>query len=133
MPLHRCLVVDTYPVAMERFITTHCLAFHTSKTGIPAMRELGSSSAAELTVSLAPITIARSILLISITLSGMKDFKVLTSVGEIVVNFLHLKYNIVGDTSLSQQHIELSWHTTSYGVDSKTNLDSVFTVMIILK
>lgn len=31
-----------------------CLAFHTFSTGIPAMELLGSSSAAELTVSLAP-------------------------------------------------------------------------------
>lgn len=37
-----------------------CLASQTCNTGIPAIIELGSSSAAELTVSLAPITIARS-------------------------------------------------------------------------
>ncbi len=35
--------------------TTTCLAFHTCSTGIPAMSEFGSSSAALFTVSLAPI------------------------------------------------------------------------------
>ena len=38
-----------------------CLAFHTSKTGIPAIEELGSSKADELTISLAPTTITKSV------------------------------------------------------------------------
>lgn len=38
-----------------------CLDFQTSSTGIPAMIELGSSWAAEFTVSLAPITRTRSV------------------------------------------------------------------------
>ena len=38
-----------------------CPDFHTSNTGIPAMMELGSSWAAEFTVSLAPITRVRSV------------------------------------------------------------------------
>lgn len=38
-----------------------CLDFHTSSTGMPAMMELGSSCAAEFTVSLAPITRVKSV------------------------------------------------------------------------
>lgn len=38
-----------------------CLDFHTSSTGIPAMMELGSSWAAEFTVSFAPMTNTRSV------------------------------------------------------------------------
>lgn len=52
----------------DKLIFTHactrcltCLDFQTSSTGIPAMIELGSSWAAEFTVSLAPITRVRSV------------------------------------------------------------------------
>lgn len=52
----------------DNLIITHactrcltCLDFQTSRTGIPAMIELGSSWAAEFTVSLAPITRVRSV------------------------------------------------------------------------
>ena len=38
-----------------------CFAFQTSRTGMPAITELGSSWAAEFTVSFAPITRARSV------------------------------------------------------------------------
>src|SRR5260221_4432811 len=46
---------------MLRFITTTFFAFHTSSTGMPAMGLEGSSCAAGLTMSLAPITIATSV------------------------------------------------------------------------
>lgn len=52
----------------DNFNSTHsctrcltCLDFQTSRTGIPAMIELGSSWEAEFTVSLAPITRTRSV------------------------------------------------------------------------
>lgn len=52
----------------DNLIITHactrcltCFDFQTSSTGIPAMIELGSSWAAEFTVSLAPITRVRSV------------------------------------------------------------------------
>lgn len=53
----------TFDLRCKNIETTRqtCLDFHTSSTGIPAMMELGSSCAAELTVSLAPITSARSV------------------------------------------------------------------------
>lgn len=38
-----------------------CLDFHTSRTGMPAIIELGSSCAAEFTVSLAPMTSVKSV------------------------------------------------------------------------
>lgn len=45
-----------YPEAMDRLNTTTCSASHTRSTGIPAMGLAGSSIAAGLTVSLAPMT-----------------------------------------------------------------------------
>lgn len=52
----------------DNLIITHactrcltCLDFQTSSTGMPAMIELGSSWEAEFTVSLAPITMTRSV------------------------------------------------------------------------
>ncbi len=42
-------------------MTIHYLDFQTSMTGIPAMAEFGSSMADELTISLAPTTITRSV------------------------------------------------------------------------
>merc|ERR1711972_585314 len=55
------LSTAAYPTPSDLFITTTWPAFHTRRTGIPAIMELGSSSAAELTVSLAPMTRARSV------------------------------------------------------------------------
>lgn len=53
MMLHWCLYIyKTKPT---------CLDFHTSRTGMPAIIELGSSCAAELTVSLAPMTSVKSV------------------------------------------------------------------------
>merc|ERR1719483_1261225 len=71
------------------------------------MMELGSSSAAELTVSLAPITRDKSVS------------------GEVVVKFIHLHYNIVWHTSFSKQYIELSRHSASDWVDTKPNFLSL--------
>ncbi|KAK1738698.1 hypothetical protein QTG54_010728 [Skeletonema marinoi] len=50
------LSTPAYPAARLLFITITCFEFHTRKTGIPAISEFGSSSAALFTVSLAPIT-----------------------------------------------------------------------------
>ncbi len=76
---HPVVVIKSSPVVkssiplylfglQDNLIITHactrcltCLDFQTSRTGIPAMIELGSSWAAEFTVSLAPITRTRSV------------------------------------------------------------------------
>ena len=50
-----------YPAAIERLKTMTSLAFQTSSTGIPAIGEVGSSTAAGLTVSLAPMTRTTSV------------------------------------------------------------------------
>mmetsp|Transcript_14858 Transcript_14858/g.42057 ORF Transcript_14858/g.42057 Transcript_14858/m.42057 type:complete len:265 (-) Transcript_14858:260-1054(-) len=55
------LSTPAYPAANDRFITITCFEFQTRKTGMPAIWELGSSSAAELTVSFAPITNVKSV------------------------------------------------------------------------
>ena len=49
------LSTPAYPTRRLRFMTTVCLAFQTSNTGIPAMGLSGSVCAAGLTVSFAPI------------------------------------------------------------------------------
>ena len=46
---------------MERLNTTTSFAFHTCSTGMPAIGEPGSSAAAGLTVSFAPITSTTSV------------------------------------------------------------------------
>ncbi len=46
---------------MLRFMTIDVFAFHTSSTGMPAIGLVGSSCAAGLTMSLAPMTIATSV------------------------------------------------------------------------
>mmetsp|Transcript_19926 Transcript_19926/g.28034 ORF Transcript_19926/g.28034 Transcript_19926/m.28034 type:complete len:203 (+) Transcript_19926:488-1096(+) len=56
---------------MDRFMKMTCLDFQTWMTGMPAMPLLGSSSAALLTVSFAPITIATSISSISSLISSI--------------------------------------------------------------
>mmetsp|Transcript_24032 Transcript_24032/g.77162 ORF Transcript_24032/g.77162 Transcript_24032/m.77162 type:complete len:325 (+) Transcript_24032:1279-2253(+) len=58
---------------MERFITITFLASHTCSTGMPAMIELGSSMAAELTVSLAPTTRQMSVSLKSSLISSISS------------------------------------------------------------
>ena len=49
-----------YPAARLRFITITCFALQTRSTGMPAISLFGSSSAALLTVSFAPMTRATS-------------------------------------------------------------------------
>ena len=46
---------------MLRFMTMEVLAFQTSSTGMPAIGLVGSSCAAGFTMSLAPITMATSV------------------------------------------------------------------------
>mmetsp|Transcript_43435 Transcript_43435/g.143729 ORF Transcript_43435/g.143729 Transcript_43435/m.143729 type:complete len:299 (+) Transcript_43435:228-1124(+) len=58
---------------MERFITITFLASHTCSTGMPAMIELGSSMAAEFTVSLAPTTRQMSVSLKSSLISSISS------------------------------------------------------------
>ena len=55
------LSTAAYPTPRDLFMMTDWAAFHTLSTGMPATMELGSPSAAELTVSLAPMTRARSV------------------------------------------------------------------------
>jgi len=55
------LSISAYPVAKDLFITMTYLAFQTSNTGIPAIDELGSSIALELTISFAPTTSTKSV------------------------------------------------------------------------
>ena len=66
---------------MLRFITIEVCAFQTSSTGMPAIGLAGSSCAAGLTMSLAPMTIE-------------------TSVGEVVVDLVHLQHDVVGHLGL---------------------------------
>mmetsp|Transcript_10095 Transcript_10095/g.19529 ORF Transcript_10095/g.19529 Transcript_10095/m.19529 type:complete len:201 (-) Transcript_10095:1299-1901(-) len=58
---NRGFSTPAYPAASERFITTHFFATQQRITGIPAMSLSGSSSAAGLTMSFAPITMATSV------------------------------------------------------------------------
>ena len=86
-----------------------CLAFQTLSTGIPAIDEFGSSSAAELTVSFAPITKTKSV-------SGncknsnnpLKPRKLVY----FIIDLVHFIDNIVGHTSLCQQHVQLTRHSS---------------------
>lgn len=54
------LSMSAYPVARDLFMTITCLAFHTSKTGMPAIDEFGSSMAELFTISFAPTTNTKS-------------------------------------------------------------------------
>jgi len=51
-----CLNQTRSLISMKQAMRLTWLDFQTLRTGMPAMMELGSSSAAELTVSLAPMT-----------------------------------------------------------------------------
>ena len=50
-----------------------------------------------------------------------------TSFSEFVVDLLHLHDDIVGDTSLGKEDVELSGHSTSHRVDSESHLDTSIT------
>ena len=99
-----------------------CFAFQTSSTGMPAMLLLGSSTADELTVSLAPITSTTSVSL-PMSLGTPRDQKgehvKTTKIDrgcrplEVVVDLLHLQHNIVGHVGLGKQHVQLARHTAS--------------------
>merc|ERR1712147_173333 len=65
--------------------------------------ELGSSSAAELTVV------------------GTDD-QGQVNIVPVVIDLVHLVHDIVGHTSLSQQHIELTGHPASNWVDSELDV-----------
>ena len=53
--------MSAYPVPIVLLFITTFLAFHTSKTGIPAIGLSGSSRADEFTMSLAPTTNTTSV------------------------------------------------------------------------
>ena len=40
---------------------------------------------------------------------------------EVVIDLIHFHNNIIGDSSLSQQDIQLTRHPASHGVDSKSD------------
>merc|ERR1719471_60885 len=92
--------------------------------------ELGSSSAAELTVSLAPMTRDRYAGDdgVGVILGGGVDSVVGTddqgqvNIVPVVVDLVHLVHDIVGHTSLSQQDIELTGHPASNWVDSELDI-----------
>jgi len=46
--------------------------------------------------------------------------------GKSGIDLIHLKNNVVGYTSLCQQHVQLARHPTSNGMDTKTNIFPLF-------
>ena len=83
------------------------MAFQTSSTGIPAIGEPGSSSAAGLTVSLAPITSTTSV------------------VGEVVVDLVHLEHDVVGHLGLGEQHVHVAGQAAGDRVDAEADVDAL--------
>lgn len=140
-PLLRCL--PSSPSLLT------CLAFHTSMTGMPAITLLGSSSAAELTVSLAPITWWRcaqqdtqhSTHAHTTRVNARCPLSTATRaspalppsskhqthhddvvVADVSVDLVHLVHDIVRHARLGQQHVELTWHAPRHGVNAKLDL-----------
>src|SRR3954469_8066212 len=94
-----------------------CFAFHTLITGMPAMEEFGSSSAALFTVSLAPITNTRSA-------SGKSSF--ISSISSTTSEQRLLVYwsvravggsHTVRNTSFCQKDIQLARHSPRDGMN----------------
>ena len=92
---------------MLRFITIEVLAFQTSSTGMPAIGLVGSSCAAGLTMSLAPMTMATSVS------------------REVLVDLVHLHHDVVGHLGLGQQHVHVTRHAAGHRVDAEAHVDAL--------
>ena len=68
---------------------------------------VGSSCAAGLTVSLAPMTIDD------------------VGVGEVVVDLVHLQHDVVGHLGLGQQHVHVAGHAAGHRMDAEADVDAV--------
>ena len=82
------------------------LASHTVSTGMPAIGLVGSSAAAGLTVSLAPMTRTTSVS------------------GEVVVDLVHLEDDVVGHLRLGEQHVHVAGQPAGDRVDAEADLDA---------
>ena len=91
---------------MDRLNTMTLSAFQTVSTGMPAIGLLGSSDAAGLTVSLAPMTRTTSVLV------------------EVVVDLVHLQHDVVGHLGLGQQHVHVAGQASRDGVDAEPDVDA---------
>merc|ERR1719494_1407344 len=54
------------------------------------------------------------------------DDKHKVGVREVIIQFVHFKYNIIWDPRLSKQYVQLSRHTTSNRMDTEATVDAVF-------
>ena len=103
-----------------------CLLFHTRSTGMPAITDEGSSSAAELTVSFALQKHAREqcVLRAKRQAHAPDDQRNVRRV-KVVVDLLQLQHDVVRHARLGEQHVELARHAAGDGVDAKAHVDAV--------
>jgi hypothetical protein len=87
-------------------------AFQTSSTGMPAIGLFGSSWAAGLTMSLAPITSTTSVC------------------REVLVDLVHFQDDVVGHLGLGQQHVHVPGHPPRHRVDAEAHRDALATQVL---
>ena len=107
-------------------MTMTCLLFHTRSTGMPAITDDGSSSAAELTVSFALQQHAREqSALPAKRQAHAPDNQREVRIVKVLVDLLQLQHHVVRHARLSEQHVELAGHAASDGVDAEAHVDTV--------